>query len=108
MIDKSIIEVFMPVPRQISSIKRFGPRYGNITKQKFGMIESMQRQAYKCASCSKMAVKRLAAGIWHCQKCGIKFTGKAYTVTKKKSIKELIVEVAGVKKESEETYKEEQ
>jgi large subunit ribosomal protein L37Ae len=60
--------------------KRFGARYGRRTKTKFAQIESQQRSKHKCPYCFKVAVKRLAAGIWQCNKCDKKFAGKAYTV----------------------------
>ncbi len=62
------------------STKRFGPRYGTKPKKKFEQIETLQRSAHKCPSCSKMAVHRLAVGIWQCRKCQLKFAGKAYTI----------------------------
>ncbi|HLD79120.1 MAG TPA: 50S ribosomal protein L37ae [Candidatus Nanoarchaeia archaeon] len=63
----------------MSTTKRFGARYGASLKKKFALIEVQQRAKHKCPSCNKMSVKRLAAGIWHCLKCKIKFAGKAYT-----------------------------
>ena len=62
------------------SIKRFGPRYGRRVKAKFQHIETQQRAKYKCPYCNKLSVKRQAVGIWHCNKCEVKFAGKAYTV----------------------------
>lgn len=59
--------------------KRFGARYGRKPKKKFAKIESQQRAKHKCSSCNKVAVKRIAMGIWQCKKCEIKFAGKAYT-----------------------------
>lgn len=59
--------------------KRFGPRYGRKTKKKFAQIEIQQRAKHKCPHCQKVGVKRLALGIWQCQKCQVKFAGKAYT-----------------------------
>ncbi len=65
------------------STKRFGPRYGRKLKERFGKIEIEQRKKHKCPYCSAPKVKRIAIGIWQCRKCGSKFTGKAYSVTKK-------------------------
>ncbi|MEK6951264.1 MAG: 50S ribosomal protein L37ae [Nanoarchaeota archaeon] len=62
-------------------IKRFGARYGTKPKVKFAKIEIQQRAKHKCSSCLKFAVKRLAAGIWQCRSCHVKFAGKAYTPT---------------------------
>jgi len=59
--------------------KRFGARYGRKPKKKFAKIEKTQRAKHKCPYCNKAAVKRIAAGIWQCRKCSIKFAGKAYT-----------------------------
>jgi large subunit ribosomal protein L37Ae len=63
----------------MSSIKRFGARYGRTLKEKFRKIEKVQRAKHKCPYCQKLGVKRIATGIWQCRKCNIKFAGKAYT-----------------------------
>ena len=73
---------------KLGSVKRFGARYGRKPKLKFSKIETEQRKLHKCPYCSKIAVKRIAAGIWHCRKCHAKFTGKAYSITKKITAKE--------------------
>ncbi|MBI2653487.1 50S ribosomal protein L37ae [Candidatus Woesearchaeota archaeon] len=70
------------------SVKRFGARYGRKPKLKFSKIETEQRKLHKCPYCNKMAVKRVAVGIWRCRKCNAKFTGKAYSVTRKILAKE--------------------
>ena len=69
--------------KRYGSIKRFGARYGTKTKNKVGKIEAEQRRLHKCPYCSKVAVKRLALGIWKCRKCNSKFVGKAYSINKK-------------------------
>ncbi|MFH1439970.1 MAG: 50S ribosomal protein L37ae [Candidatus Woesearchaeota archaeon] len=66
------------------SIKRFGTRYGRTPKLRFGEIEKEQRKLHKCPFCNQIKVKRIAVGIWQCSKCENKFTGKAYTLAKKK------------------------
>ncbi len=72
----------------MASAKRFGSRYGRKTRHKFARVEAEQRKGHKCPYCSEPKVKRIAAGIWNCRKCGAKFTGKAYTVPKKVVIRQ--------------------
>lgn len=73
----------------LGSVKRFGARYGRKLKLKFSKIETEQRKLHKCPYCNKTAVKRVAVGIWNCRKCNAKFTGKAYSVSKKIITKEI-------------------
>jgi large subunit ribosomal protein L37Ae len=95
----------MALPKELGSVKRFGTRYGRTGKHKLALIESVQRQKHKCPYCSYNRVKRLAAGIWFCTKCATEFTGRAYTLSKKKATaQELFEEVA---KETKVTAEEE-
>lgn len=64
----------------VGSAKRFGARYGPTLKQKVGRLEAQYRNKQECPYCKKIAVKRLALGIWNCRKCDSVFTGRAYTV----------------------------
>ncbi len=68
-------------------VKRYGVRYGRTTKKKLGRIEAQQKAAHKCPYCHYAKVRREAAGIWHCTKCGKTFTSRAYTVTKPAAVK---------------------
>ena len=72
----------MKTQEKLGSVKRFGARYGRKLKLKLSKIESEQRKLHKCPYCNKIAVKRMAVGIWHCRKCDAKFSGKAYSVSK--------------------------
>ncbi|HLC51552.1 MAG TPA: 50S ribosomal protein L37ae [archaeon] len=63
------------MPGKIGS---FGPRYGNRAKKIILQIETMQKQSAECPHCERKSLKRVAAGIWTCQKCGVKFAGAAY------------------------------
>ena len=88
----------------LGSVKRFGARYGRKPKVKFSKIETEQRKLHKCPYCNKIAVKRLAMGIWECRKCDAKFTGKAYSVSRTiipKEAKEIIEEPVAVQEETE-------
>ena len=78
----------MKTEEKLGSVKRFGARYGRKLKIKFSKIEAEQRKLHKCPYCNKTAVKRVAVGIWNCRKCNAKFTGKAYSITKKIITKE--------------------
>jgi len=91
----------MPVIRKLGSVKRFGARYGRRTKEKLAKIEAIQKGKHKCPYCHALRVKRLSAGIWHCKKCGAKFTGKAY------SLKKIILREEGKKEAKAEEKKEE-
>ena len=66
--------------KKVKSAGRFGARYGKKTRQKVIDIEQKQRKKQKCPYCSKLGVKRLAAGIWYCKKCNTKFASDAYTL----------------------------
>lgn len=68
--------------KKIKASGRFGAGYGTRVKKKLNEIESSQRKRQKCPFCSKPGVKRLAAGIWHCKKCGKKFAGHAYSLNR--------------------------
>ena len=77
----------------LKGIKRFGARYGRTLKLKFAKVESQQRKKHKCPYCSSAAVRRVSLGVWNCKKCDATFTGKAYTIAKKKTQKEQKEEV---------------
>ncbi len=96
----------MKTEEKLGSVKRFGARYGRKLKLKFSQIEAEQRKLHKCPYCNKIAVKRVALGIWNCRKCNAKFTGKAYSVTRKIITKETQIaeeEPEALKEEVEET-----
>lgn len=57
---------------------RFGPRYGTRTRKIVAAIERVQKQKQQCPYCERNALKRMAAGIWFCNKCKTKFAGGAY------------------------------
>lgn len=64
--------------KSVGTSGRFGPRYGTRTKKIVAAIEKLQKQKQQCPYCERPALKRLAAGIWHCTKCNKKFAGGAY------------------------------
>ncbi len=89
------------------SVKRFGVRYGTKLKGKIGKIEAERRLSTKCPYCHYGKAKRLAAGIWFCQKCKSKFTGRAYSIGGPVVIKEEVTEATAAAAESAEMPEEE-
>lgn len=62
------------------STKRFGSRYGRRVRLRYGEIERIQKSLHKCPYCHYKKAKQVSVGIWVCQKCDSKFTGKAFTL----------------------------
>lgn len=73
----------------LSSMKRYGARYGRSLKERYSLIEDAQKKLYECPECGKPKLKRLSKGIWQCTKCNAKIAGKAYSVSKKVVIQDI-------------------
>ncbi len=63
--------------KKVGSAGRFGARYGLRIRKNVISVEDVGRR-HKCPECLKAGVVRMFSGAWKCEKCGIKFTGKAY------------------------------
>jgi len=68
----------MAETKKVKSTGRFGTRYGVGIRKRILKVEAKQKQKHKCPSCGFKKVKRTAAGIFECNKCGAKFAGGAY------------------------------
>lgn len=86
----------------LGPVRRFGPRYGRTVKHKLAKIEAEQKKKHTCPYCDRSAVKRKAAGIWHCNKCESTFTARAYTVGSRPSASKRKLEVVAEEIEIEE------
>jgi large subunit ribosomal protein L37Ae len=65
----------------VKSEKGLGPKYGIKARRRMSEVKSGYiRKLHKCSECGGNKVKRLAAGIWQCQKCGNKFASHSYRV----------------------------
>lgn len=68
------------VTKKVGTTGRFGVRYGKKLRTKVLEVEKRQKQKQSCPYCSRLRVKRVAVGIFVCNKCNKKFTGDAYMV----------------------------
>ena len=66
--------------KKVKSAGRFGAGYGLRVRKRLIKIEEKQRKKQICPFCKKSGVNRIASGIWHCKKCGKKFTSSAYYI----------------------------
>ncbi len=64
--------------KKVGITGRFGARYGRKAKRSVKNIEENMKKKHVCPKCDRPYVKRQAAGIWKCTKCGAVFTGGAF------------------------------
>jgi len=64
--------------KKVGSTGRFGSRYGAKLRRRVLDIEKKRNEPNRCPSCATRALKRKAAGLWTCNKCGLLFAGGAY------------------------------
>jgi len=93
--------------------KKIGPtrgleaRYGATVRKRYIEVVSGLRKAHTCPKCGSTSVRRRSVGVWKCRKCGVVFTGGAYTPTTKlgtlarRAAKGLAPEALPVEEESE-------
>jgi large subunit ribosomal protein L37Ae len=83
--------------KKVKSTGKFGPRYGMRLRKRWLEIDEKQRRYHECPVCRRLAVKRIASGIWGCRRCGAKFAGGAYLpyTDTAKSIERVIKKVGG-------------
>ncbi len=60
-----------------------GARYGATVRKRYVKVLSEMKKSHKCPQCGSESIRRESVGVWNCRKCGLTFTGGAYTpVTK--------------------------
>ncbi len=69
--------------KKAGSTRGLGARYGATVRKRYIKVLSGVEKAHKCPQCGSESVRRRSVGVWECRKCGLTFTGGAYTpVTK--------------------------
>lgn len=66
--------------RKVGAAGRYGSRYGVGIRKRLLKVFGRQNALSPCPSCGFLRVKRVAAGLFECRKCGAEFTGGAYEV----------------------------
>jgi large subunit ribosomal protein L37Ae len=64
--------------KKVKSTGRFGSRYGVGIRKRLLKVDDRQKELSACPFCGFKKVKRKAAGLFKCNKCGAKFAGGAY------------------------------
>jgi large subunit ribosomal protein L37Ae len=99
--------------KKVKSTGRYGSRYGVGIKKRVLKVEEKQKKKVVCPFCGFKTIKRLAAGLFTCKKCGAKFTGGAYeaetligkTIKKMVNQKSFVAQAAELIKVTEEAGK---
>ena len=66
--------------KKVGSTGRFKGRYGVGIKRRVLKVEDKAKELGACPFCGFERIKRVAAGLFVCRKCGARFTGGAYEV----------------------------
>ncbi|MEM2922107.1 MAG: 50S ribosomal protein L37ae [Candidatus Bathyarchaeia archaeon] len=56
----------------------FGTKYGFTVRKRAAEVSITRRTKYRCPSCERNFLQRVAVGIWRCRGCGYTFAGGAY------------------------------
>ncbi len=70
--------------KKIKAAGKFGAGYGKNVRDRFNAVESEQRRFQPSPFHPKGKARRIAAGIWKCEKTGKIFAGHAYFLVKAK------------------------
>lgn len=69
--------------KKVGPTRGLGVRYGATVRKRYIKVITELRKPHTCPQCGLKRVKRISVGIWKCKKCGITFTGGAYSPTTK-------------------------
>jgi large subunit ribosomal protein L37Ae len=62
-------------------VGKYGTRYGGTLRKVIKKMEVTQHSTYNCSFCGKNAVKRVATGIWKCNRCKKTMAGGSYVLS---------------------------
>ena len=65
--------------KKVGPARGLGARYGATVRKQYVKVLTEMRKTHKCPQCGSESVRRESVGLWKCKKCGLTFTGGAYT-----------------------------
>jgi len=69
--------------KKVGPTRGLGARYGATVRKRYVEVLTEMKKPHGCPQCGSESVRRESVGLWKCKKCGLTFTGGAYTpVTK--------------------------
>ncbi len=98
--------MFMAKTKKVGIAGRFGPRYGSRNRNNWREIMEKVKGVQKCPKCeTKLKNMREFIGVWHCKKCGAKWTGGALepSTARGKESSRIASRIARETKEAEES-----
>jgi large subunit ribosomal protein L37Ae len=67
--------------KKVGITGKYGARYGSTLRKRTRLILKKMKGDIKCPRCiTTGSINRISTGIWHCKKCGARFTGGAYYI----------------------------
>jgi len=99
----------MKKTKKVKSTGRFGSHYGVGIRKRVLKVEERQNKKAVCPFCKFKKIRRKAAGLFECRKCGAEFTGGAYesetligkTIKKMVTQKSFVANAAELTKDTE-------
>ena len=67
--------------RKTKTTTQFGAKFGSSVRKKYTKAVTNLRQKRNCPECNSIKFKRIAIGIWACDKCEYKVADSAYETT---------------------------
>ena len=67
--------------KKVGIAGKYGSRYGLRIRRR--ILDVNSKKSKICPACAKKQLKKVAAGVWECQKCKTKFAGGTYTPVSK-------------------------
>jgi large subunit ribosomal protein L37Ae len=72
--------------KKVGPTRGLGVRYGATVRKRYAKVITELKKPHTCPRCGFARVRRQSIGVWKCRKCGLTYTGGAYTPTTKLGI----------------------
>lgn len=72
--------------KKVGPTRGLGVRYGATVRKRYAKVIVEMKKPHACPRCGFARVRRQSVGVWKCRKCGLTYTGGAYTPTTKLGI----------------------